>query len=635
MRKSLLTMMGLALSLSYNAQYLTYVGSGAVMTVNDGALVYNGGGLRVASTAKVDNMGDMMIVGGDNDKVQFEEESHFVLTFGKQVSTDANPGSKKNVYGQLYISGIPQSGITGKLKKQYMADNNHSETGRQQLALPFHEITLGEVNKTLGDYLNTTDASLTYRGRWSKNSVFKWNNSRSRFDQIIGENTHMGKPTEYYILPRRRSDGSISWNAIEDLKIFEGTPISDKENKTMSVNMEVSTIPSFGGGWAMNIYRERYRTYLHDPFETEKWSENYGKRMHHFGNPFLTNLDLFHFSNMGLSNVVGIAYAGSGSFSWNPSGGTSYDNIPTIVVAKTVNGMFQVGDLGKLMIKPFGAVNIKFSDDAPKTANFNPARKFAQEANQTSSSAGVTGRLEMKSIPADKFVRQLAVIAYDAQNVEIGRTYYAVSPSMVTGFSQDAQSQSIFDESLIFTKEELAEGGEDVNITNKYYINEANETNFKGKKLPMYVDERVKSLGFEIYEGGKKVNHLTNGEFFYISNEDNVITKIKVEDKLPVSVASFGLHYGMPTDGVLASKDVHSDRTVVAKKGNDWVARFDKSWKSAKVEIYSATGQLIYINQHVSTSSDYILPLKNQVNTLYLVKLTSDTGEVVIKKIVK
>ena len=87
---------------------------------------------------------------------------------------------KRQVYGQLYITGIPQgdgttTGIIGKINKEYV-DVAHGTTGRQQTALPFYDFAITDLQAVL-PYINITNTALNSVGRFNKRSVFKWNNA--------------------------------------------------------------------------------------------------------------------------------------------------------------------------------------------------------------------------------------------------------------------------------------------------------------------------------------------------------------------------------------------------------------------------------------------------------------------------
>ena len=95
-----------------------------------------------------------------------------------------------------------------------------------------------------------------------------------------------------------------------------------------------------------------------------------------------------------------------------------------------------------------------------------------------------------------------------------------------------------------------------------------------------------------------------------------------------------GLYYEQPA-GVLGTSELLRGQTVVAKKDSGYVVRFNKNWKSADIEVYSVSGQLLHSAKKVSTYNDYQLPLDNSVNTVYVVKVKSENGEIVTKKIIK
>lgn len=646
MKKNLLTVGVLLLSFPLIAQnVLTYVGNGATVTVQNNALVYNGGGWQNVGT--VSNTGDIMIDGTASDKFEVASTSDFRLAF-----------EDSDTYGQLYITGVPQAQITGTVNKDFIADANNGNTGRQQTALPFHNFTMAQLKNAIGNYLQTTNTSLNSAGRFNYASVFRWNNAAARFDQLTDANsaTSVGNPTDYYIQPRRNSAGDIQWDAAVDKKTFAGTPVSDVSGRTQNITLQTADMNYFGSqgfgsnGNRKNIYSERYNSYLNDPFEVgggagvPPWSANYGRNLSQFGNPFLTNIDLSNIINdtdgdgSSISNVAGIAYYGSNDLDWfygNQGGsgytGTVYSN-GNLVIARVSGGFFQAGDVNNLVIKPMQEVMIKFTDTTVPSLNFNPTRRFAQTA-RTGTYGGVTSA-RIASIPADKVVKQVAAVLYNTEGSEIARTYYAVSPSAVTAVSEESRLQGYVQGYAIYTKEEIATGGEDVNKSQQLYINEANETSFQGKEIPMFINyDGASVLKFEVYEAGERVSNLSNGKNFYIKN-GNLITKINDGDTMTVSGANYGLYYGQP-EGFLGTSDAYKNQTIIAKKNNDWVVRFANNWKSATVELYSAAGQLLHSKKNVSTATDYVIPIDARANGLFLVRTISENGEIVTKKIVK
>lgn len=129
MKKNLLTLSLVGVCAFVNAQ-LTYVGNGALVHIQDKALVYSGGGVKLDGNAKVNTIGDFMVV-TTTGKFEVASTADFRLKY-----------SSPSVYGQLYLKGVPQgdgvtTGIIGKVNKEYV-ENVHGTTGRQQVALPFY-----------------------------------------------------------------------------------------------------------------------------------------------------------------------------------------------------------------------------------------------------------------------------------------------------------------------------------------------------------------------------------------------------------------------------------------------------------------------------------------------------------------
>lgn len=630
------------------AQVLTYVGNSALVTIQSQTLLYNGGGLQTAGTSIVNNSGNVMLSASS---------SNDIMSIGNTSSFNLKLASTSN-YGQLYIAGIPQVNITGKVNKEYLSDYLNGATGRQQTGLPFYNYTIQDLLDTFGTtHFNFTNGSLTSAGRFSPNSVFRWNNYNSKFDQIYinpDNNTVIGTPMTYYILPRRNADGSVFWDPTSQTRTFSGRAASDYVDTSGNYIFSLSgqQAVNFGyNGNNKNTYGEKYNTYLDDPFssKTPSWSADYGRNLFQLANPFLTNIDLkFIATNEAgnesddnyLPNLVGIAYYGNNQIGWQLNQGATYGSA---IVALTSGGAFQAGDItdNKLIIKPMGEFMIKLSSNDPQTLNLSKTRRF----NSTSRADGVdysvtsAKNTNANAIPADKIVKQVAVVMYDMDGLEMERTYYAVSPSAISGYNPENAKLQAYGapEKLLYTKEELETGGENVNNSDKLYINEANEISFKSKEIPLYINNPQQyQIKFEVYEKGEKAtNGLSNGKSFYLKNAQGQFVKIVDGEGLAMSGSQvLGLYYELPEGATLGTGNVINNQTVIAKKDGQWVVRFAKNWNKATVEVFSAAGQLLSAKTQISTDTDYTIPLNYQAKSIFLVKAISEKGEVVIKKIV-
>lgn len=653
MKKNLLTIAFLSLCSVASAQ-LTYVGDAALVHIQDQALVYSGGGVKLDGTAKVTNIGDFMVV-SPAQNFEVASTADFRL---KYVSS--------GVYGQLYIKDMPQTQITGKINKEYV-DVVHGATGRQQVALPFYDLAVTDLQAVL-PYINITNSALTSTGRWNKRSVFKWNNATAAFDQLTSSLTPIvGKPTDYYILSRRNFDGTIAWDptltaenpdaslagtitgspitaANTMKKIFKGVPVSDVDVATTSVALSGSFNGSYGtGGAVKNQYNEKYNTYVDDPFVTDKWLGDYGYNIYQHGNPFLTNIDLSLIKKgttatddeNAISNLNGIFYYSSGIERGNTS--TTYTSATGVKVTFDSAGDIVGGTANDLVIKPMQEFMIKLADNSAQTLKFNNTRRFAQTARSEGTPYSVTAA----RVSSPRVVtKQLGVILLNANDEEIGRTFYVVNTDAVTGYAPNqARMQATSDNTSIFTKEEQLDGGADANTSYDLYINEANEDTFQGKLIPLVINNaNAAKLKFFLIEGGNVIpdnNSLSNGKSFYFSDNG---TYTKLNSGATVNVTNtnytYGLYYNQPA-GALGTSELLRGQTVVAKKGSGYVVRFNKNWKSADIDVYSVSGQLLHSAKKVSTSSDYQLPLVNSGNTVYVVKVKSENGEIVTKKIIK
>ncbi|GGG66796.1 hypothetical protein [Epilithonimonas arachidiradicis] len=637
------------------SQVLTYVGNSALVTIQSQTLVYNGGGLQTAGSAVVNNSGNIMINGVATDVLNVASTSSVNLRLAS--TTD---------YGQLYITGVPQANITGKVNKEYTSDFLNGTTGRQQIALPFYNFTIPELVTAFGaGNLNVTNTTNNSSGRFNLSSAFWWNNARARFDQIAYSGTAYDaagnpsatfiNPMTYYIMPRRRDDGTYMWVPTTDKKTFTGTPASDVIGGGIN-NIQMTLAGAYTGGFGINgngtnYFGEKYYSYIDDPFrsKTPNWSSDYGLNLYQMANPFLTNIDLkFIGANEtgnatdgnNISNIVGVAYYGNNQINWDIRQGSTYG---TAIVALATSGVFQSGDItaNRLIIKPMGAFMVKLNNNTSQTLNLSRTRrfKFASRADglDYSVTAAKSNYTAKEGIPADKIVKQVAVVMYDLDGAELDRTYYAVSPTSVTGHTNDGGTQSFVEGKKIYTKEEQPNGGEDYNYYDQLYINEANQIDFKSKEIPLFIQytEQPYQLKFELYEAGERVEEGLSDGSFYLKNNNGQFVKIVDGESLSMNGnQQLGLYYELPEGATLGTGNFNNSQTVIAKKDAQWTVRFAKNWNKATVEVYSAAGQLLNSKSQISTSTDYTIPLNYQAKSIFVVKAISDKGEVVIKKIV-
>ena len=398
-------------------------------------------------------------------------------------------------------------------------------------------------------------------------------------------------------------------------------------------------------GTKRNYYGETYASYLQDAWDAPQgpWGGNFGRNIYQFGNPFFTNLDLKYLAT-DIPTVQGVRVSTS-TVATAANGSTLSKESQYITYA---NGV-ATGDI-HVMIKPMQTFVIKLTDDSSQTLNFDKLRRFAYTPKSSPDVQGVTSNRNAST------VKELTVIAQDANGEDLGRTYYVVYSGGVTGQPTQASAQAVssnFAPNLnppvyptISTYEENVSGGVDTSVSDLYRlrINEANETDFKGKELILEINNpNVASLRFEIKENGQLIsNHessLSNGEKFYINRGSNNNEIIANNGVIPVNSANtvnYKLYYGLPNT-TLSNNEVvkkHSSTSVVFDASiSDYKVIFDKDWKTAKVQVFDMSGKLVKSSENVKTTNDFVLGLP-KTEGVYIVTVISEKGQRYSSKIV-
>ena len=643
MKRSILTLGMLALSLLTKAQTgdLTYVANGVEVTIAPELLytVYDGK-ITIVGTGKITNSGNVMIVRGPANNAGFRtlttaglpktDGGNFILKM-----YDTNLSNLR--YGQLYLGGaIPQVNITGIVDKEYK-DNHHGSY--QQIALPFYQKSLSELSAELLSLGDTFKFGAGNRAnRYSGEAIMKYSNQYARFDDLAS--TNKSEPGTYYIL------GTRNFNASAVVKIIKGKPNPQLMAVSWSVGGLLSSDVVFGtNGAKQNYYRERYNTYIQDQWHMASgtaWTGDFGKNLYLFGNPFLTNLDLVNELPEWVANrndIWGIRLEPLSVTT--PSGaGTRSGGAAKLV---TYTAGVPAGDVAEI-IKPMQTFVLKFRNNNAQRLEFYNARRFAYSARPYQATPNVLARGAAGS------VKQLGVIALDEHGNELGRTYYVVYPEAQTGKPATYSAQVAADsQNIIGTFEEKPSGGIDEELQNSYwlYINEANQSDFKGKEIPLKIySDKVRALKFEVRENAVEVpdsqEKFRNGQSFYISKGNDLVT-VGHNKTIPVSASdnSFGLFYGKPSgynDVSSAGNVAKPSATVVAfdEATKEYKIFFDPAWNTAKIEVYDLSGRLIYSKDKVDTKAgEFTLSLPSGNRAAYVVKAVSETGSVFSQKIIK
>jgi hypothetical protein len=657
------------------AQITTHLDDNSVVFIEKDALYYNQGGTQIKQ-AVFKNRGKVMIKGDSGDFYKTVKSDNSVVTQeearqnigGRFVNVLNEPTAfalpnttaKGNnyTYGQLFISGFDQTHITGYVQQEH---RNVNHGAYQQISLPFYHKLLPSLSEELGKTFTPV--------RWSQNEILKWNNERAVFDNL-NFSQPISDATAYYILGNKNNSLEVS----SLTRTLTGIPYTDGDNMIRLLENAGANINFGTGGNNLNQYNEKYNSYLQDGFELHNaiggkpWQGNYGRNLYQFGNPFLMNIDLRNIfvdeaddDGNFLSNIYGIRVEqAKGTVDYTPGTGGGATSFRFVTWDEKTGS--PVGDVDWLIIRPLSVFVIKLKNNKNQTLNFNTLRRFAYtprpaSTRYTPNSAKGTRtetetKIQEKGIAATGItastVKQLGVIALDENNEEIGRTYYVVSPTAITGHSPDSNYQiSASSNNVIGTYEEKPSGGYDENFTSKYwlYINEANEIDFQGKPIPAVIyDEKVKSLQFELRENAvlspEGTSTLSSGLPFYygINGQINAITQ---NEKIQIHSGNeleFQLYYGSPATLNTENEEnaVHS-KTIIAYNPalEKHIVRFAPDWKSADIEVYDMSGRLVIKAKNHNTSNDYVIDLFHADAMYYVKAINPATGEVVSGKIIE
>lgn len=661
MRKSLFAIGLLAVSYSVQAQnVLCHVDTNANMYVSEGTLVYSGGGVQTRGNGLLDLHGNMMVVGSTTDAFKTIDASGADKTDGGNIIVRLNDPANyaTSTYGQLYIQGLSQAGITGVVSKEYRTNKQGDGNYFQQIALPFFGKTFNSLSTELGKTFGTT-RSVNNANSVNNDLILKWNNTSAVSDHFTNLANTTSDGSGYYMLGSRNNNLNLSAPATGNVFTLTGKPYAEF---AAPVNLQNAGNVNFGpNGTYKNSYQEYYYTYIQDQFDLPNgsWTGTYGKNIYQFGNPFLTNLDLSKIGYIengtitdgnNITNIMGIEYTSGNVVTQNSGGSSATYTTGAQIQTFALNGV-PVGDTG-LIIKPMQPFIIKLRDNTAQTLNFNTLRRFKDVVRANGVDYNVNAaKMSNGGSKTDRgTVKQLGVIGLDANKNEIARTYYVVTPTSATGHQTSIASTvqaAATPMNLIGTFEEAVNGGYDNNYTGQYwlYINEANESDFQGKNVMLvnYDQTKIKYYKFEIKENAEPIpagaHQLSAGIGFYFKAENGTVQQAKQGDIVPVTHEEYNLYYGEPNNGTLAidKKEARPSRTAVVYNPaiTNYIVRFDPNWRKADIEVYDMSGKLVISKKAVDASRDFVIELDSSVKNSYVVKIVSDKGETVNTKILK
>lgn len=682
MKKSLLSIGLLAGLFSISAQSTLHIDDQSSMYVSEESLLYNGGGMQTKGAGLLDVYGNVMVVGGNTDTfrtltVAGSDKSNAEDNIVLRLNDAANYGASK--YGQLYITGILQGNMNAFVTKEYKAKKHGAY---QQMALPFYQKTLASLKTELGlqGFSNQRgNPSVMY---WDNNGMPQFHHllaaqstqHKNRFDDDnISEKNYAAR---YYIVGT--GSGTNTWDPEGSVKKISGQLYSDVDEirftlKNAGYRPDGSPVPyGVGRGRNLNNHGELVYSYLQDAldyntqgfFNQAVGSENgtFGRNYYQFGNPFMTNIDLstigYKERNDGtddgntLCQIQAVRYEATGVKITNQvNGSTSFKYIT--YTDGTLSGI-PVGDYDGALIKPMQSFAIKMRNntcpDNERVFSFNKLRRFSYEPRRVDPNSNIA--FNPYGVNLDRSgnissIKQLKVIAFDSDDSEVGRTYFVVSDQFKTGVYNGATVQvgtSIH--SNVFTKEELPTGGADTSLISNtaMYINEANETDFEGKK--MHLETKLANVAKYKFELAENAQGFTNGQSqfadggksFYIEQTPGQFVKITHDMVVSATVGEAGLYFGLPATAQLSINEnkleVDNELEVAyEKESSTHQVIFPKRWNKATVTIFDMSGRRISVNRDVDASKNFVLP--SLVEGAYIVEVVSDKGVKAVRKVIK
>lgn len=622
-----------------------YVSPDTDVKVESNTLLYVNGDAKVdnftaSATQTFSNEGNVNVRG--NFDAGATQETNFV-----------NEYTSGTAYGQLIIASSGTS--TGDMVHEWTFNN-----GNQYMptGMPFQSFTAQDITDDLNDTNGTSLAYYGYTGPAAsdlnryKTGLFYFKNSvaagADAYMYAVGDAATTNSPFALYLINNNNWGGIGATELFESMQTFDGVA----SNTAETVTTTGYTIP--GGGMGENNIGELYRTMIDDAFvpTTAAWDASTtttadaagrGDNVYYFGNPYTSNLDVSGFSSLNIEGIFTFAE----NLTWDDededsAGGTSQDGGDLTYDAATLTSGAFAGSIKPLLIKPYGtfmvktkggSVNFAF-DDAMKTFGTTPA------------APGTTSR------NANNFY-QLKIQLYTEANEKTANSFYVVAANDYQAENlagNQAYANHMGNNNGLYTLEEAAEGGS-ANMEGKLYINGINKSDFIAKAIPvaLNINEdapmttfRIKAslrdsnLGYGNVEGsfadGNKYyfeDKLT-GEVMEITSDFDY-TFTATED----TTDRFNIYWNGTPENLGTNNATLASTTIVYKDADDYKVRFAAEWDTADVYVYNIAGQLVHSAKSVNTTNDYVLPLRGNKVSAYIVKTVGDNGQVVSKKIVK
>ncbi len=649
----------------------TYITGNVPVKVQPHTLFYHGGDLVV--TAGVTN--GRVIVNDGNIKINGDFSNNAVApAAGEKGKNFVNTYTDDGNYGQVIINDGSTSAGMLTMEKQSI-DPGAFTWG--QFAIPYEFASAGDAFQTL--------FGLTYQGGSRYNhSIMTWDNTtRPEYDHIPSGTAL--NPTDYVLLNLATDVNLIDYmdGGLVTLP-YAGKPANGIHNVSFRPDIYPTT-PWSTWKSQKNVYNERYETYIEEHIRVPQ-STDHGRYYFQFGNPYTSNIDL---SFIGTDAILGdtddvyvedlLGVVKITSMKWNNTDGVEFDNVS--MARATWDGSQWGGSADALIIKPFEGFYIGLKSTAsrtPRIFKFNdglktffmtpaltpdsgapvPAGKYVEEPTGDFTGTEVAGKsisssMSVLSTSARSAFYQLKLSLYTEEGVSTGNDVYVIVDSKSqTGVAQPLESDYTDFTSGFFLTQENANGSVVASPNRVMQIN-AVHPKYVAKPIQLFFKKNPQDLNGHYLKaelfykniftklGLENVNYADGNSFFFYDKIQDVLLPITTDFSYYIERIDKPMYdgYAVYWNGgpeTRAGKNSISEElgtTQVYKDGNVHKIRFDESWTSADIAVYDLTGRAIYKQEGVKTDTDYVLDLPKTI--VYVVKIQSNTGEIVTQKIIR
>ncbi len=670
MKKNLLSVLVFGMTVA-SAQSGIHIASSGNVHVQPKTLVYSKGGLNVASDGTVVSDGHIQLDGAYKNASTTGTNVQFMYT----DTTSGNSAGVNTAYGQLII--VDNATTSGPISMETPVIKNQSGSGRE-IAFPFKTGTGTEMVKTINGAKNAstlTSFGNTVDSTGSRYTKYAYYSDNSK-NQVKEATATFIDPTYLYTLYVTQTGYKTAFTTAD--VVFTGVPNTGAQDVSIveqttgaGTKIESITGSDFASSYKYkNDFGEWYFTYIED-FIAKTTDSNWGHALYAFGNPYTSNISLtqlFADSSLTTTQINGIAIQAEESDSNLQTGegfSASKYYVQTCAITteedKGINLSNCTGDLTgtskEIILRPFGTFWVKFRDGQVGTTGktlkfsdkikvfdydglFKPGTKKVGNPSSNNPAGAASSSRSAKTSTRTSTGKALEVLRLGMIQGEnqLDNVYISANPWA----TEEVDTQ--MDASIDGSTRSLSVLNEGDSEKKTLYINGFNMKNYVGK--PINLDVHTTAGKTYSFKGDVRINadtNLDNTNFYLEDKQTKRIVRIGSDFDYPYVGSNddserFVVYYGTtPVDvNEEVLEEVKGKEINVAKSasGDDFIV-FNGLTGTVKVMVYNVLGQLVYIDDQVSTNINYSLNKLPKNSGVYIVKIIDKEGKAVSKKIVK